>query len=128
MNLAVLTATETIVNASQVDKISGEAGNGSFTLLPRHIDFVTALDPGILSYVSGGREYFLAVDRGILVKAGPNVTVSSRNAAYGPGLENLQETVERQFQRRTANEQRARSALDKLEAEFIRGLIRTKKR
>ena len=46
-----------------------EADNGSFCLLPRHIDFATALAPGLLSFEEpGGAESFLAVDSGVLVK------------------------------------------------------------
>lgn len=54
-----------------------EAENGSFGLLPRHIDVVTALVPGILAYVDGnGRQHLVGIDEGILVKCGDEVRVA----------------------------------------------------
>jgi F0F1-type ATP synthase epsilon subunit len=70
-------------------KVVAEAQNGSFGLLPRHVDFVAALVPGILTLTSEeGEDTFLAVDEGVLVKHGPEVLVSTWNAvrrgAKGP--------------------------------------------
>ncbi len=67
MRLKVLLPTEVLVD-QLVTKVIAEAENGSFCLLPRHIDFVAALAPGILSFeVESGQEGFVAVDQGILV-------------------------------------------------------------
>ena len=49
MKLMVLLPTEVLID-EEARKITAEAQNGSFCLLPRHIDFVTALVPGILSF------------------------------------------------------------------------------
>ena len=66
------------------DRIKAEAENGWFGLLPKHIDFVTALVPGVMTFQPGGRpEEYLAIDHGILVKCGPEVSVSTRNAVRG---------------------------------------------
>ncbi|HBE49542.1 MAG TPA: F0F1 ATP synthase subunit epsilon, partial [Cyanobacteria bacterium UBA11369] len=51
MKLKVLLPTKILLE-EEVSKITAEAANGSFCLLPRHIDFVTALVPGILIFVS----------------------------------------------------------------------------
>ena len=76
MNLKILLPAGVLLN-EDVIKVIAEAVNGSFCLLPRHIDFLAALAPGILSFVSTeGKEEFLAVDEGVLVKAGPEVLVS----------------------------------------------------
>ena len=49
-----------------VQKIIAEAQNGFFCLEPRHIDFVAALVPGLISYfTSEGSERILATDEGI---------------------------------------------------------------
>ena len=70
-----------LVYDGEVRKVSGEAANGSFTMLPRHIDFATALVPGILFFDVAGEEpeeVFFAVDEGILIKCGSEVLVSTR--------------------------------------------------
>ena len=51
MRLRVLLPTEVLLE-EEVTKVVAEAENGSFGLLPRHIDFVAALAPGILSFES----------------------------------------------------------------------------
>ena len=125
MRLKVLLPTEVLLD-EEVVKVTAEAENGSFCLLPRHIDFVAALVPGILSYLKnpGGQEEVLAVDEGILVKCGPEVLVSTRNAVCGPDLGKLRETVEKRFLALDERERLARSALAHLEATFIRRFLR----
>ncbi len=45
MKLKVLLPTEIFIN-EEVEKVVAEADNGYFCLLPRHVDFVSALVPG----------------------------------------------------------------------------------
>ncbi|SPF34451.1 F0F1-type ATP synthase, epsilon subunit [Syntrophobacter sp. SbD1] len=127
MRLKVLLPTEVLMDV-EVTKVSAEAENGSFCLLPRHIDFVAALAPGLLSYVKAadGMEEFMAVDEGILVKYGSNVEVSTRQALRGPELGTLKATVEKTFKVLTDQEKRARSAMANLESNFIRRFLRLK--
>jgi F-type H+-transporting ATPase subunit epsilon len=123
VRLKVLLPSEVLLD-EEVAKVVAEAENGSFALLPRHIDFVSALVPGILSYESSeGEERFLAVDGGILVKAGPEVLVSTLNAVISTSLQELRETVETQFRVLSEQETSARSALARLEMGFIRRFL-----
>jgi F-type H+-transporting ATPase subunit epsilon len=120
MRLKVLLPSGVLVD-QEVTKVVAEAENGSFCLLPRHVDFLAALVPGIFSFTTmGGVEEFLAIDEGVIVKCGPDVLVSSRNAVRGPNLGQLEQTVEESFQRLDDQETIARSAFAKLEANFIR--------
>ncbi|NJN82279.1 MAG: F0F1 ATP synthase subunit epsilon [Caldilineaceae bacterium] len=120
MRLKILLPTQILVDV-EVTKVIAEAENGSFCLLPRHIDFVAALAPGLLAYeLTDGREEFIAVDQGILVKKGDEVLVSVVNAARGPNLGTLRKTVADQFQVLDERERRARTALARLEADFVR--------
>ena len=119
MNLKVL-IPEQILLDKEIRKITAEGRNGSFCILPRHVDFLSALDPGLLSYeTSDGAEEFMALDEGILVKRGSEVLVSSRRAVLGPDLEKLKETVEKQFKIRDEYEQKAAMAMTKLEISFM---------
>lgn len=127
MRLQVLIPTEIVLN-TKVAKVIAEAENGSFCLLPHHVDFVAALAPGIISFQTiTQEERFIAVDEGILVKCGPEVLVSTRNAVYGPDLGKLREAVEQQFLVLDEREKMARAALAKLEANFIRQFIEQEK-
>ena len=104
-------------------KVVAEARNGSFCLLPRHVDFVAALVPGILAITSReGEETFVAVDEGILVKRDQEVLVSIPNAVQG-ALGELRQAVREQFQQRGEQEQKARLALDHLEASLVRRIV-----
>ncbi|KPJ86608.1 MAG: ATP synthase F0F1 subunit epsilon [Spirochaetes bacterium DG_61] len=123
MNLKVLLPTKMYIDQNVV-KVVAEAENGSFCLLPRHIDFVAALVPGILSYESvEGQEEFVAVDEGILVKVGQEVLISTRNAERSSELGKLKETVEKSFQVLDDRERKARSAAAKLEADLARKFL-----
>ena len=122
MHLRILLPTRILVDRP-VDKVIAEAENGSFCLLPRHIDFVAALVPGLLSYSQGQEEEFVAGDDGILGKNGPEVLVSVRDAVVGPDLGLLRLMVTERFEALDEREKRARSALVRLEADFVRRFI-----
>jgi F-type H+-transporting ATPase subunit epsilon len=127
VKLKVLLATEVLVD-TEVTKVTAEARNGAFCLLPRHVDFATALVPGILSFQrDAGDEVFVALDGGILVKCGPEVLVSTRNAVTGPDLGQLKRTVEEKFEVLDERERTARSALAKIEAGFVRRFLEIQK-
>jgi F-type H+-transporting ATPase subunit epsilon len=128
MKLKVLLPTEIFIER-EVTKVTAEAENGSFCLLPRHIDFVAALVPGLLSYETGmGEEEFLAIDAGILVKCGSEVLVSTGNAVMGPDLGTLKEMVAEQFRVLDEQEKELQSALAKIEANFARQLLELEKK
>lgn len=104
-------------------KLVAEAQNGSFGLLPRHIDYVTALVPGILTLTAAdGAETFLAVDEGVLVKHGAEVRVSTWNALQGR-LGELRAAVLDQFSALGEEEQKARVALGRLEASLVQQVL-----
>lgn len=107
----------------QATRLVAEARNGSFCLLPRHIDFVAALVPGIVALTSAeGEETFFAIDEGLLVKHGADVRVSTWNALQGK-LGELRQAVLAQFHDRDAQEQGARHALDRLEASLVQQVL-----
>ncbi|MDZ7700436.1 MAG: F0F1 ATP synthase subunit epsilon [Deltaproteobacteria bacterium] len=128
MNLKVLLPTEVLLE-EEAGKVTAEAENGSFTLLPNHIDFVTALAPGLFSYEDGqGQEWFLAVNEGILVKSGDEVLVSVRDAVRGGELGELSRIVEERFMHLDEREKTARTAMAQIEAGFVRRFLEIQKR
>lgn len=123
MKLKVLLPTEILVD-QEVTKVIAGAENGSFCLLPRHIDFVAALPPGILIFESAeGHEEFIALDEGTLVKVGQEVLVSTRNAVRSSELGTLKQIVEQEFRVLDDREKMTRSASAKLEADLVRRFI-----
>ena len=123
MKLKVLLPAEILIDEEAIS-ILAEAQNGYFCLLPRHIDFVAALVPGLLSFKNGeGSEVFLAVDEGVLVKCGQEVLVSTKNAVQGPNLGKLKQTVEEQFKVLDEREKIARTAMARIEAGFVRRFL-----
>lgn len=123
MRLKILLPTEVLLER-EVTKVTAEAVNGSFCLLPRHIDFVAALVPGLLIFEApDAQEEFVAVDEGVLVKQGAQVWVSTRHAVHGPELGTLQQTIATRFERLNEREQRVRSALARLEADLVRRFL-----
>lgn len=114
---------EQIIADEQVDKIIAEAVNGFFCLKPRHVDFASALKPGILYFYQGKEEKIMAVDRGILVKSGSDVLVSVLNAIAGDDLSKLREQVREEFSRIEKTEEEATNALRNLEAELIQHFV-----
>lgn len=121
MNLKVLLPFQIFAEKAGVSRIVAETREGSFGLLPRRLDCVAALVPGILIYeTEADGEVFVAVDEGVLVKTGPDVLVSVRRALAGADLGKLRETVEREFLALDERERSVRSVVAKLETGFLR--------
>lgn len=126
MNLKVALPAAVLID-EPVQKIVVEAENGSFGILPRHIDFLAALVPGVLTYLDAkGREWFLGIDEATLVKCGDEVMISARNAVEGDDLSTLRHQVETAFILLDERERSARSALARLEAGIARRFVELK--
>ncbi|MBU0730613.1 MAG: F0F1 ATP synthase subunit epsilon [Proteobacteria bacterium] len=107
----------------KVAKIKGEGLEGEFCLKPRHIDYSTALSPGIFSYITAnGKEHFLAIDQGILVKQGDEVMIATRSTVAGE-LGQLNREVENMLIEKQEREKQGRSAVAKLEIGFIKRFL-----
>ena len=71
MNLKVLVPFQIFAEKSGVSRVVAETRAGSFGLLPRRLDCIAALTPGILVFETGAEgESYVAVDEGVLVKTG----------------------------------------------------------
>ena len=127
MKLTVWLPTEVFLE-EEVCRIKAEAENGWFGMLEKHVDFVTALVPGIMTIQAQGKpEEYLAIDQGILVKCGPSVSVSTRNAVRSANLEQLKKDVEAQLREREERERKMRAYETKLEADLVRRLLEAEK-
>jgi F-type H+-transporting ATPase subunit epsilon len=121
MKLKILLPFQVYAELEGVKRIVAETPQGSFGLLPHRLDCVAVLEPGILTYESKDKgEVYVAVDGGVLVKAGANVLISVRNAIGGLDLGKLREAVEREFVNLDEGEKQVRSVLARLESGFVR--------
>ena len=124
MNLKVLLPFGIFAEKTGVLRIVAETHKGSFGLLPRRLDCVAALVPGILIYETEMEgEVYVAVDEGVMVKTGPDVLVSVRQAIGGTDLDQLRDAVEQEFLTLDEHEQSVRSVLTKMESDFIRRMV-----
>ncbi|SRR6056297_899173 len=117
----ILTTPAEILIRQDTTKIIAEGTHGSFCLLPRHIDFLAMLVPGLLAWEDlQGEEHFAAVGQAILVKRSNEVMVSAMQATRSGKLADLQATVRHDFMVLDERQRAAHAAAAKLEASFLR--------
>ena len=119
MNLKILLPFKVFADIKNVSSIVMETSEGSYGLLPQRLDCVAALVPGIFTYETDGVSHYVAVDKGVMIKAGTQVLVSVRNAVGGADLGKLGELVKKDFKSQNENEKQAITVIAKLERGFI---------
>jgi|ERR1017187_5448161 F-type H+-transporting ATPase subunit epsilon len=123
MNLKILLPFRIFSETKNVTRIVIETSEGSYGFLPQRLDCVAALVPGILTYeTENGGIHYLAIDEGVLIKAGMEVMASVRNAFDGKDLGKLHELIEKQFMNLDEKEKNVRSVMTKMESGFIQRL------
>jgi F-type H+-transporting ATPase subunit epsilon len=124
MNLKVLLPSSIFAQCDDVLRIVAETREGSFGILPHRLDCVAGLVAGILLYeTSAHGTVYLAVDAGVLVKSGPNVSVAVRRVVAGSDLTELQQAIKREFLLVDAQELQIRGAMARMEAGVIGRLV-----
>ncbi|MEZ5738048.1 MAG: F0F1 ATP synthase subunit epsilon [Burkholderiaceae bacterium] len=125
MNLEILLPFRIFLRRESVLRIVAETIDGSFGLLPRRLDCVAALTPGILTFETLAEgEVFVAIDEGVIIKTGPEVRVSVRRAILGKDLASLRTAVAQEFRAQDEDAQIRRQLLSKLESGFVARLSR----
>jgi F-type H+-transporting ATPase subunit epsilon len=121
MTLKILLPFEVFAVETNVSRIVVETPQGSFGLLPRRLDCVAAIVPGILSFeIESQGEVFLALDAGVLVKTGQDVVISARRALRGDDLSRLHDAIEKEFLTLDTQETAMRESMARLETGFMR--------
>ncbi len=103
-----------------VDKITAPGSEGIFQILPKHIDVVWSLQPGILTLTRNDQDEYFAIQQGTLVKEGNAVYVSTFQAVKGESLEKLHDTLAQSYEKQDEREKKANEVLIKLETDTIR--------
>ena len=124
MKLTVLTPLG-IVLEEKIVKVTMETLNGYHTLLPKHVDFVSALGPGIVIYQDEqNREKYVACHNGIVVKKGAQVTISVQNALKDDKLDELEKSVMAFYKQNEEQRKELNTAMARLEMGIMRGFER----
>ena len=122
MNLKLLMPTQVLLD-TPIDKIDVEAIDGFFTLLPRHIDFVTALKNSIITYTINGKKKYAACDHGVLVKRGDMVRISTSLAILSDRLDSLKQTIATTFKDMEQERKELNLSITRLELGLTKGLL-----
>lgn len=94
MKLKVVIPSAIVLEKENVIRIVAESKNGYFGILPRRLDCVACLVPGIFFYETEEEgEKMIAIDEGTLVKVGDEVRLSVRNAFEVQKLEELDQLL-----------------------------------
>ena len=126
MRLRVATPMAVVVDAPDAVAIRAEDGSGHFGILPGHIDFLTVLEPSVVTWRDEqGREHFVAVRGGILtVQEGRTVEVATREAVADDDLAALQAAVLASMRAEAQAEEHDRAHAARLHAAFIQQMTR----
>ena len=120
MDLKILLPYKIYADIKNVDRIVAETNEGFFGLLPQRLDCVASLVPGIFMYETDkGEIHYIAIDEGVLVKAGMEVLVSVRNAIGGTDIGQLHNSIKKEYVKLDDNERSVRSVMAKIESEII---------
>lgn len=123
MNLKIFLPYKVFADIKDVSRVVMETSEGSYGLLPQRLDFVAALVPGILTYEAKNEGVkYVAVDEGVMIKAGTQVFVSVQNAISGADLGELGELVKNDFNNQDKKEKEAKKVIARLERGFVYSL------
>lgn len=126
MRLLITTPTRVVIDDPEVAALRAEDQSGSFGILDRHADFLTALTVSVVSWrTADGGQRFCAVRRGVLsVTRGREVAIATRQALTGDDLDHLEQVVLAGFRQEIEAERTARAESLQLQMKAIRQIVR----
>ncbi len=128
MQLKILLPYGVFADIKNVKRIVVDTTDGSYGILPRRLDCTAALVTGILLYETKSEgEKYVAVNEGILIKAGSQVSISVRHAIGNAPLGKLRTMVEKEMVELDELEINARTVMAKLETGFLRNFQKLRK-
>lgn len=83
LNLRIYTPDKLFIDET-ITKITVYGKEGCFTILPKHIDYISSFDDCILYFEKENKDIvFVGVNQGVLVKSGREIQISTFNAING---------------------------------------------
>lgn len=125
IELWVVLPTKVFMRVEDVMHMSIDTPSGSVGFLPRRLDCVCPVSPGILAYRrrSNPEEEFIALDTGILIKTGDRVSVSVHHAVASSNLAELEQIIHAEFEQLDEQEKLVRSISAGIETKLIRRFV-----
>jgi len=124
MRLRLTSLGELLID-TEVQSVRAEDNSGAFGILPRHVDFLTALSVGVLSWHdTEGTPHHCAVRGGVLTVRDGHVSVATREGVVDDDLNRLESTVLARFRSRDEEEQKARLGGQQLGLRVAREILR----
>lgn len=122
MTLKVFTPTGVTLD-QPIHKVDFEGLDGFWTLLPHHMDFVDALKPCVVSYTdTNDKTRYIACNRGVVVKKGQTVFISTKLAIVDDDLNKLTKTIEIDFKQMEEERKEISTTMARLEIGLAKGL------
>lgn len=121
MRIKIILPYKTILD-KQVGKITAPGSDGDFQILPKHVDGTWTLKTGILT-ITDEKDFYYAINQGVVVKQGDIVYLSTFQAIPGESLEELSKTVQESLKILDERERKAREVLIRLETDTIKRFI-----
>jgi len=109
-----------------VDKISffrAEDKSGSFGILPRHIEFLTILEPAIAIAVIENKEHYYAFNGGVLTFKNNALTITTKEFVQSDKVSELLVIIKSAFKEEEEKERLFSDNIDNLQKAFIKKLI-----
>jgi len=113
-------AVETVKNISF---FRAEDRSGSFGILPRHIEFLTILEPSIAIAVIEDRETYYAFNSGVLSFKNNVLTITAKEFVQSDNISKLLEMIKHTFKEQEEKERLFRDNIENLQKAFIKKLI-----
>ncbi len=114
---------DALVLDTRVSAVQAADATGRFGLRPGHESFVTVLAPSLLVYTDeAGKERYAAVDGGVLLLEGDQISVVTREAVLADRLEDVAERAAAILDVRRRQEQHARAEFDELQTALVKQL------
>lgn len=122
MRLKIFSPIGTVLD-TEISKIDFESINGFYTFLPKHVDCVSALADGIITYAHAGKPAYAACNHGVIVKKGGDVSISTGLAILGDNLRVLTEKIEIEFKKMEEERKEINTSIVKLEIGLQKGIM-----
>lgn len=93
LNLRIYTP-EKLFLEKEILKITLNGKEGSFSILPKHVDYISSFDDCIMCYTeTSNKTSFLATNQGIITKIGRNIEISTFHVIVGNSLMELKNNI-----------------------------------
>jgi F-type H+-transporting ATPase subunit epsilon len=112
--------TPVAMTEKDIQHIRLKDGTGFFGIMKDHADFLTVLEPSLCYYTDAeGKEFFLAVDGGILSTREGVVTLTSREVHESGDADRLAAIIQSTVVKRDESETALRGMLEGIERAFL---------